>query len=157
MLKENEQKWVDCFKKSSNLDSKIKDKECEKVPFMSDSLLKLIHQKGNIRCSLRYLDYLTIKCNVKERRLHTELGCLYVQYITRLLNKYKVESSQKEEAPEPEKPKEDGEAKQLENSDKVNCPYNLEEARSDQFLIDLRNRLRVFLSTSLLYEPNSIL
>lgn len=94
VLKENEAKWVDCFKKSSNLDSKIKDKECGKVPFMSDSLLKLIHQKGNIRCSLRYLDYLTIKCNVKERRLHTELGCLYVQYISRLLNKYKVEGSE---------------------------------------------------------------
>ena len=104
VLKENEAKWVDCFKKSSNLDSKIKDKECEKVPFMSDSLLKLIHQKGNIRCSLRYLDYLTIKCNVKERRLHTELGCLYVQYITRLLNKYKLDTVK--EAPKEEDPKE---------------------------------------------------
>jgi hypothetical protein len=39
----------------------------------------------------------------------------------------------------------------------VDCPYNLDLARKDKFMIDLRNRLRVFLSTSLQYEPFSIL
>ena len=40
VLKENEAKWVDCFKKSSNLDSKIKDKEF------------LLHTFGHIMGSL---------------------------------------------------------------------------------------------------------
>jgi hypothetical protein len=45
VMQENDSRWVDCFKKSSNLDhllSKDKDFECEKEPFMSEKLLKLI-------------------------------------------------------------------------------------------------------------------
>lgn len=36
-------------------------------------------------------------------------------------------------------------------------PYDLERARGDALVSDLRNRLRIFLSTSTLYEPISIL
>lgn len=80
VLNENESRWVDCFKKSSNLEHKMKgqEHECTVPPFKSVSLLTMIQSKGNIRCSLKYLEYLTIKCNVKDRRLHTELGCLYI-------------------------------------------------------------------------------
>lgn len=44
LLKENESKWVDCFKKSSNIESDTnpmgKDYEYTKPPFMSEKLLK---------------------------------------------------------------------------------------------------------------------
>ena len=80
VLKEHDSSWVDCFKKTCNLEHKMKGKdyECTAPPFMSDKLLTMIQSNGNIRCSLKYLEYLTLKCNVKERRLHTELGCLYI-------------------------------------------------------------------------------
>jgi uncharacterized protein YdcH (DUF465 family) len=46
VLKENDSKWVDCFKKASNLDAKIKAKEgdfkCERPPFKSKKLLQMI-------------------------------------------------------------------------------------------------------------------
>ena len=73
---------------------------------------------------------------MKERKLHTELGCLYVQYINRILNKkYKKEDS--------------------EGAEEVN--FDVEAALKDENIIDLRNRLRDFLSTSTTYDPNTIL
>ena len=41
VLKENESRWVDCFKKTSNLENNMKGKEqeCNSPPFMSDELL----------------------------------------------------------------------------------------------------------------------
>jgi hypothetical protein len=116
VLKENESKWVDCFKKYSS----------EKAPFMSDKLLKMIQSKGNIRCSLKYLEYLTLKCSVDESRLHTELGCIYVQYIERLLRKYKKEPVQGAA-----QPKEEEEHKNEEGPGPKDCPYDLEAARQD--------------------------
>ena len=92
VLKEDQSRWVDCFKKSSNIESKSKDLDDEELavpPFMSDKLLKMIQSKGNIKCCLKYLEYLTLRCRVKQKRLHTELGCLYIQYIHRQLRKYK--------------------------------------------------------------------
>ena len=43
--------------------------------------------KGNVKCCLKYLEYLTLKCNVPKRHLHTELGCLYIRYINKLIKK----------------------------------------------------------------------
>ena len=54
------------------------DHECERAPFMSDKLIKMIKEKGGIKCCLKYLEYLTLKCNIKDKRLHSELGCLYI-------------------------------------------------------------------------------
>jgi len=68
VFKESESKWVDCFKKFSNIESKTnpmgKEYICLKPPFMSDKLLKMIQAKGGTRCSLKYMEYLTLKCNV---------------------------------------------------------------------------------------------
>ena len=66
----NEVKWVECFKKTSNLDSKLKGRKnnfeetiCVKPPFQSDKLMKYFYQK-DVRCSLSYLEYMTLKCNM---------------------------------------------------------------------------------------------
>jgi hypothetical protein len=58
-----------------------KDYVCSKPPFMSENLLHMLQTKGNRRCSVRYLEYLCLKCNVQDRNLHTSLGCLYVKMI----------------------------------------------------------------------------
>jgi hypothetical protein len=46
LLKENESKWVDCFKKETNIETKHnlmgKDYKYEKPPLMSDKLLKMM-------------------------------------------------------------------------------------------------------------------
>jgi hypothetical protein len=80
LIKENESKWVDCFKKSSNMETKTntmgKDYICENPPFISEKLLKMMQTKGGTRCSLKYMDYLTLKCNVQDRMLHTRYGTL---------------------------------------------------------------------------------
>ena len=175
VLKEHDSSWVDCFKKTCNLESKMKGKdyECQSPPFMSDKLLTMIQSKGNIRCSLKYLEYLTLKCNVKERRLHTELGCLYIQYIQRLLKQFKKDENapaievksaadsdgsteiQKDDAEE--KPADAPAAAVEVPSPYPPLPYDLEAARRDVLLTSLRDRLRIFLSTSTLYESISIL
>ena len=45
---------------------------------MSKKLLKNIGTKGNIKLGVSYLEYVTLKCRVADRRLHTELGELYI-------------------------------------------------------------------------------
>jgi hypothetical protein len=78
VLKESETKWVDCFKKASNLETKAnpmgKSYECKKPPFISEKLLRLMQTKGGTRSSLKYMEYLTIKCNVPDRMLHLKYG-----------------------------------------------------------------------------------
>ena len=97
---------------------------------MSVKLIKLIEAKGGIRCILKYLQYLTLKCQVKDRPFHTELGCLYVQYISRELNKkFKAENEE----------------------------IDFEKAKGNEKIQDLRDCLRNFLYSSSLYEPTSIL
>lgn len=56
-------------------------------PFMSNSLIDYFNMEGGSKCLLRYLEYLTIKCNVSSKQLHTELGCLYVRCIVSLVKK----------------------------------------------------------------------
>ena len=56
-------------------------------PFMSDSLINYINSEGNAKCLIRYLEYLTLKCNVTSKDLHTELGCLYIRCIISLVKK----------------------------------------------------------------------
>lgn len=93
VLKENDSKWVDCFKKASNLDINIKamegDFKCEKPPFKSKKLLQMIQQKGRNWCLLKYLEYITLKCNLQDSIYHTELGQLYIQQISKVFKKYK--------------------------------------------------------------------
>jgi len=82
VMKENESKWVDCFKKSSNVPSTSnpmsKDFKCTKPPFTSNKLLKMMMSKANMWGAIRYLDYLTLKCNIADRNLHTTLGSWYI-------------------------------------------------------------------------------
>ena len=46
IVKESETKWVECFKKASNIETKAnpmgKEYTCEKPPFMSEKLMKMI-------------------------------------------------------------------------------------------------------------------
>lgn len=42
---------------------------------------------GSVTCVLNYLEYLTMKCNVQDKKLHTELGCLFVHYIQMIVNR----------------------------------------------------------------------
>lgn len=60
---------------------------CPKEPFKSAELLKKIQMHGSVTCVLNYLEYLTMKCNVQDRKLHTELGCLFVHYIQMIVNR----------------------------------------------------------------------
>lgn len=113
---------------------KTKDFVCEVQPFKSDKLLKMIQAKGGIRCSLKYMEYLTLSCNVQERRLHTSLGCLYVQQISsRLQKKFPLPDASAE-----------------------SNQFDFEQARTDTILVDLRNRLRTFLSQSNLYDNKTV-
>lgn len=61
--------------------------------------------------------------------------------MTRLLKKYKRETTTGDDSVQSTSSK----------------PYNLEEARDDQVLSELKSQLRYFLTTSTLYEPISIL
>ena len=36
---------------------------------------------------MRYLEYLTVKCNVPDKNLHTDLGCIYVRCVAKLIKK----------------------------------------------------------------------
>jgi hypothetical protein len=84
-----------------------------------------------------------LKCNINEKKLHTELSCLYVQSINKILNsKYKVEDTKEDE-------------NVAENNEKQK--YKVEEAEKDENIIDLRMRLRNFLIESNLYDPNTIM
>jgi hypothetical protein len=67
---------LECFKKSSKA----------KEPFRSERLLREIKEKGGLKACLKYLEYLTLECKVNDRMIHTELACLYVQYINSSLN-----------------------------------------------------------------------
>jgi len=69
---------LECFKKSS--------KALNKEPFRSERLLREIKDKGGLKACLKYLEYITIDCKVSDRMIHTELACLYVQYINSSLN-----------------------------------------------------------------------
>lgn len=80
VLKVDEESWVNCFKKYSNTDAKIKGYlakleekpnaepwkpwTCPIPPFKSHELLKKIQVNGSVSCVLRYLEYLTLVCNV---------------------------------------------------------------------------------------------
>lgn len=68
LKQEDQSKWVDCFKKSSNLEKPSsknpKDEKSQTIPFQSDKLLQYIQQKGKTACIIKYLKYLTLKCNV---------------------------------------------------------------------------------------------
>ena len=112
---------------------------------MSTNLLKLIHEKGNIACSLRYFDYLTLRCKVKDKKIHTELGFQYIQNIINLLKRF------------PKLSEADSQTSKKAISDKnLDIIYDLNEAKKNKSMIELRNKLRIFLSNSLYYEPKSI-
>jgi len=99
---------------------------CPKPPFKSEELLKKIQQNGSVTCVLYYLEYLTLKCNIQEKKLHTELACLFVHYISLIVGKA---------GPHPD----------------------LEKLkREDKTVKDLRQRLRLFLTKSVLYEPMEV-
>lgn len=141
VLKVDEESWVNCFKKYSNTDAKIKGYlakleekpnaepwkpwTCPIPPFKSHELLKKIQVNGSVSCVLRYLEYLTLVCNVQDEKLHTELGCLFVRYIAMIV---KNSGSQVE----------------------------VEKLKRDRNINDLRERLRKFLTKSVLYEPLEI-
>lgn len=151
ILKESESKWVECFKKSSNLESKEnpmgKDHECKKPPFTSEKLLKMIQTKGGVRCVLKYMDYLTLYCNVKDPMLHTRYGTLQIQFIRSILaKKYPADASQ---------PEDQGEEPESADSSQA-VKFNFEAASADSSLIELRNKLRNFLISSNFYELTSI-
>ena len=98
---------------------------------MSTKLLNMIHEKGNIRQSLKYFDYLTLVCKVKDRKIHTELGCQYIQNINNLLKRY---------------PKQHPSQTSIDTTDrKPELNYDFVEAKKDKSIMDLRNRLRLFL------------
>ena len=50
---------------------------------MSNNLIQRFYTSGGVRNTLKYLEYLTLKCNVPRRELHRELGCLFVRYINK--------------------------------------------------------------------------
>ena len=58
----------------------------ENPPFKSETLVKNIQSKST-KSFLLYAEYLTIKCNVPERWLHTDLGCIFVRNIARAIKK----------------------------------------------------------------------
>jgi hypothetical protein len=56
----------------------------------SDKVLRYIKDHGGPKACLKYLEYLTLECGVSDHPIHTELGCLYVQYINSILQNYIV-------------------------------------------------------------------
>lgn len=54
-------------------------------------LLREVKDKGGARACLRYLEYLTIECKVEDPTIHTELACLYVEYVKSSLQQYEGE------------------------------------------------------------------
>ena len=61
---------------------------------MSERILKEIKEKGGLKACLKYLEYLTVDMKVQDTAIHTELACLYVQYITSILRQYYVRGSE---------------------------------------------------------------
>ena len=66
---------LECFKKFKQQD-----------PFKSEQVLRHLKDHGGLRACLKYLEYLTIECAITDPVIHTELACLYVQYINSNLN-----------------------------------------------------------------------
>lgn len=77
---------LECLKKPSKSESR------KLSPFRSERLLHQIKEKGGLRACLKYLEYLTIELKVEDRAIHTELACLYVQYINSQLAQYYTET-----------------------------------------------------------------
>ena len=74
---------LECFKKQSS-----RTQSPRAAPFRSERLLRVIKDKGGLRACLKYLEYLTMDCKIDDEVIHTELACLYVQYIVSYLRQY---------------------------------------------------------------------
>ena len=60
------------------------------LPFMSVQVLQTIKEFGGLKACMRYLEYLVIESKVQEESVHTELVCLYIQYIQTALISYRT-------------------------------------------------------------------
>ena len=45
--------------------------------------MAFIKNHGRLNALIPHLEYLTMQCNFKDRKYHTELGCLYVDLMKR--------------------------------------------------------------------------
>jgi hypothetical protein len=69
---------LECLKKFSHKD-----------PFKSAKVFEFLKQYGPKTC-LKYLEYLALDCGVKDVPIHTELACLYVDFIKLYLKSYRI-------------------------------------------------------------------
>jgi hypothetical protein len=123
---------LECFKKSS----KAKDK----TPFHSERLLREIKQHGGLKACLKYLEYLCLECRLSDRLIHTELACLYVQYLNTALTQYTM--------PNPE---------EGENTRHLQMVVDVDRADTDKIILELRRKLMVFFEQSDLCEASVVL
>ncbi len=65
---------LECLKRPSSVDSE-----------WTERVLREVKARGGVRGCMRYMEYLTMECGGKDERVHTELACLYVQYINSTL------------------------------------------------------------------------
>lgn len=65
-----------------------KPRKATTPPFTSERVLRELKERGGLKACLRYLEYLTFDMKVDSISIHTELACLYVQYIASLLRQY---------------------------------------------------------------------
>lgn len=80
--------WI--FKVDRDLGLECIKKFNRNDPFKSDKVLRYIKEQGGPKACLKYLEYLTLECGVLDRPIHTELACLYVQYIISILHEYVI-------------------------------------------------------------------
>lgn len=59
----------------------LKKMDTQQQPFKSEKVLKFVKELGGLKSILKWLEYLTMEAKVIDGVIHSELGCLYVQYI----------------------------------------------------------------------------
>ena len=79
--------WV--FKVDKDLGLECLKKFQKEDPYKSSKVFEYLKQYGAKTC-LKYLEYLALECDVKDPPIHTELACLYVDYIKIILENYRV-------------------------------------------------------------------
>lgn len=113
--------WV--FKIDRDLGLECLKKFNKEEPLKSDKILRHIKDNGGPKACIKYLEYLTLECGIAERPIHTELACLYVQYINSILHKnYLVEEGKDAEG----NPLFRIDVEQADNDENIFCKWLLE-------------------------------
>ena len=77
---------LECVKKFSKQD-----------PFKSEKVLRHIKAAGGARACFRYLEYLTLECEITDGAIHTELACVIVEQINYVLINYMIKPNGSDE------------------------------------------------------------